>query len=58
MILVVLRTGLRFGELRALRWQDVDLVGAAWSCDRTSSTGSRARRSQGMPARSLSVTKF
>jgi integrase len=26
MILVALRTGLRFGELRGLRWQDVDLV--------------------------------
>jgi integrase len=27
MILVALRTGMRIGELMALRWQDVDLVG-------------------------------
>jgi integrase len=37
MILTALRTGLRIGELRALRWQDVDLVAGVLTVRRSAS---------------------
>jgi integrase len=53
MVFTGLRTGLRLGELRALRWQDVDLVGgrimvrqSAWENEIGTPKGGRAREVQ------------
>jgi integrase len=55
-VIVALRTGLRIGELLALRWEDVDLAGL--SSVAPSGSTSRAPRRVAVPAKSLFRTRL
>jgi integrase len=55
-------TGLRLGELRALRWRDVDLKGAMLSVSRSISAGketsTKSRRARTVPLADQAIAEF
>jgi integrase len=62
MITIAACTGLRLGELRALRWHDVDLAGGLLSVSRAFSAGietsTKSRRSRSIPLADQAKVEF
>jgi integrase len=62
MIAIAAWTGLRLGELRALRWRDVDLAGGLLSVSRAFSAGvetsTKSRRSRSVPLADQAKAEF
>lgn len=62
MIAIAAYTGLRLGELRALRWRDVDLAGGLLSVSRAFSAGvetsTKSRRSRSIPLAEQAKAEF